>query len=375
MANLLTRERSHRQIICVCLMLLLQSVGGVGRAQDDAAVADDASSLVRAQATEAVLAGNFRWDFGPPLLRVDALQLPESKEHPWVAIKDPSIVKHDGRWHLFCTLRKKKQGDGRIRIGHLAFDDWDAAKHANWSVLELTSDYHGAPQIFYFAPQKLWYLIYQATDPTRNLKYGPCYSTNRDLNDPKGWTLPEPLYVVKENAKAGLDFWIVCDAQKAYLFFTSLNGQMWRAETRLENFPNNDWTDPVVALKADIFEASHTYALQGTGKYLTFIEAQYKGKSRYFKAYLADRLDGQWQPLADSYERAFASPNNVNRQTDSWATSYSHGELLRAGVDERMEVDPANLQLLFQGANDAEYTPREYGNIPWRLGILNFSPN
>lgn len=354
---------------CYSCMLTMQLICGASRAQEVPSAAKIAVPQVLAQ----VLSGDFRWDVGPPLLTVDALRLPESEEHPWVAIKDPSIVKHEGRWHLFCTLRKKKEGEGRIRIGHLAFDDWHAAKDANWSVLELTNDYHGAPQGFYFAPQKLWYLIYQAADATRQLKYGPCFSTNPDLNDPHGWTLPEPLYVVKEGAQAGLDYWVICDEQKAYLFFTSLNGQMWRAETQLGNFPNRGWSDPVVALKADIFEASHTYALQSTGKYLTFIEARYKGKSRYFKAYLADRLDGPWRPLAGSYEQPFASPANVNRQEISWATSYSHGELLRNGVDQRMEVDPANLRLVFQGANDAEYTRENYGDIPWKLGILTFS--
>ena len=320
------------------------------------------------QKTASVLAGKFHWNLGSPILDVEPKRLPESK-HPWIAIKDPSIVRHEGRWHLFCTLRKKKKGDGRIRIGHLAFDEWAKAGEADWSVLDLTDGYHGAPQIFFFEPHKKWYLIYQAEDQKRDLKYGPCYSTNDDINDPKGWTLPQPLYTVKEGAKAGLDFWLICDTKKAHLFFTSLNGKMWRAESSLDSFPNGGWTDPKVVLKGDIFEASHNYKLKGLDNYLTFVEAKLKNR-RYFKAYLADDLAGDWIPIADRLEHPFASPSNVNVEANDWTVSYSHGELVRLGVNQNLEVDPANLRLLFQGANATDVNGADYGDISWRLGFL-----
>lgn len=320
--------------------------------------------------TQKVLAGQFEWKVGEPLLSVDADRLPASEEHPWIAVKDPSIVRHEGKWHLFCTLRKKKEGQGRIRIGYLAFTDWPEAKLADWSVLTLTDDYHAAPQIFYYEPHKKWYLVYQATDPSRELKYGPCFSTNDDIAKPEAWTLPQPLYVPKPGTKAGLDYWVICDDSKAHLFFTSLNGQMWRAATRLSDFPDRGWNEPVVALQADIFEASHTYRLKGMNKYLTLVEAQNK-KRRYFKAFVADSLDGQWSPLAATREQPMVSPLNVVNQGESWATSYSHGELLRTGKNQHLEVDASDLRLFFQGADDREYQSGGYGDIPWRLGILH----
>lgn len=313
--------------------------------------------------------GEFRWRVGRPVLAVDPKRLPESPQHPWLAVKDPSIVRFQDRWHLFCTLRKNKTGNGRIRIGYLSFADWSEAAEADWSVLDLTLGYHGAPQIFYFQPHQKWYLIYQAEDASRQLKYGPCFSTNDDISDPDGWTLPEPLYVVKEGNKAGLDFWVICDAEKAHLFFTTLDGRMWRAETSLTQFPKRGWSDPAVVLKADIFEASHTYRLKGRDQYFTIVEAQ-AGKRRYFKGYLADRLDGEWRPLAGSRNKPLVSPLNVVNQKQSWATSYSHGEFLRSSYDQRLEIDPESLQLLFQGVNDEEYRRGNYGQIPWRLGVL-----
>lgn len=314
--------------------------------------------------------GEFQWTVSPPLLSAHSTRLPASPEHPWIAVKDPSVLRFQDRWHLFCTLRKQQPGNGRIRIGYTSFEKWQNAQDANWSLLELTDEYHGAPQIFYFEPHKLWYLIYQASDASRNLKFGPCYSTNTELNNPAGWTLPQPLYTVKAGAKAGLDFWVICDEAKAHLFFTTLNGKMWRAETALADFPNKGWTDPVVVLSADIFEASHTYKLRHSGKYLTFVEAQFD-KSRYFKAYVADRLDGAWTPLAERRDKPFVSTLNVKDQLQSWAESYSHGEIIRAGYNQNLEIDAAKLQVLFQGASREEYTRGSYGDIPWRLGLLN----
>jgi len=48
----------------------------------------------------------------------------------------------------------------------------------------------------------------------------------------------------------------------------------------------------------------------------------------------------------------------------------SHGELLRDGCDEHLEVDPARLRFLFQGVLDRHRQGKSYGQIPWRLGML-----
>jgi hypothetical protein len=102
---------------------------------------------------------------------------------------------------------------------------------------------------------------------------------------------------------------------------------------------------------------------------LTIVEARGDGR-RYYKAYLADRLDGEWKPLAATRERPFASSANVRDSGEHWTDSISHGELIRIGVDERLEVDPANLRFVFQGVLDKDMRGKRYGEIPWRLGIL-----
>lgn len=158
------------------------------------------------------------------------------------------------------------------------------------------------------------------------------------------------------------------DEARAHLFYASLDGKMWRAETPLLAFPKG-WSTPVVALTGDIFEASHTYRLKGLNKYLTLVEAQNGHGWRCYKTYAADRLDGQWQPLAADKDNAFASMRNVTPRGDRWTDVVSHGELLRNGRDEKLEVDPEHLHLLFQGVLDKDRRGT-YGEIPWRLGLL-----
>lgn len=317
--------------------------------------------------------GRFAWTSSEPLVQVVPALFPASPEHPWVSVKDPSIVHFDGRWHLFCSLRKEKSGEGRIRVGYTSFSDWDQAGKARWSVLELTSGYHGAPQVFYFEPHRIWYMIYQAEDSSRDLRYGPCFSTNTRLDDPAGWSLPQPLYRVPEGTKAGLDFWVICDPRDAHLFFTTLDGRMWKARTSIDQFPDRGWSEPEVVLQTDIFEASHTYKLKGIDQYLTLIEAQEGNARRYYKAFLADSLNGPWKPLAASRDRPFASPLNVTPPSIPWTDSYSHGELIRDGVNQQLEVDPQRLRFVFQGASAEEYQIGNYGMIPWKLGVLELS--
>lgn len=314
-----------------------------------------ACSAPAAQPSKAFEDGQFAWKASGPLIA-------SAPGH--VSTKDPTIVFHNGRWHMYCTLRLP---DGRVGMIYIGFDDWKNAGTAPRQILDTPGRYNCAPQLFYFRPHRKWYLLSQLGDPDHKPPFGPVVQTSDDPGDPKSWS--RPVWLFNDEVKRNwLDFWIICDDAKAHLFYTSLDGKMWRSETKLADFPAG-WSAPALALQADIFEASHTYTLKGLNQYLTIIEAQ-GGNRRYYKAYLADTLEGPWKPLADTLNRPFAAHGNV-RQDAEWTTCISHGELLRSGSDETMEVDPANLRLLFQGASDREYRESGgYGKIPWRLGLL-----
>lgn len=315
------------------------------------------------QAVANLLADRFSWTAGPPL--VSPANRPSD---PCASIKDPTIVRYKDRWHLFCTIRSKVRTH---QIEYLSFVDWKDANAAERHILKITDGYFCAPQVFYFSGDKKWYLIFQATNEAKT-EIRPTYSTTTNIEDPASWSKPAAFYPEKpKNVKGWIDFWVICDDSKAHLFFTSLDGRMWRTETHLMNFPRQ-WSQPEVVLQADIFEAGHTYRLKGLQKYLTVVEAQTGTQPgwRYYKAYLADRLDGEWKPLADSREKPFAGPANVRDRGSHWTDSFSHGELLRDGYNEKLEVDPSNLQFLFQGVSDQDRAGKNYGEIPWRLGLL-----
>jgi hypothetical protein len=309
-----------------------------------------------------VFTGKFSWNTGEPLIS------PANRaEDPCHAIKDPSIVQYDGRWHLFCTIRSEKRTH---QIEYLSFSDWNQANQAERHVLKLTEGYFCAPQIFYFEPQKKWYLIYQINEPTRKPSLQPAYSTTDDISKPESWSQPTLLFAEHpRNILNWIDFWVICDDQRAYLFFTSMDGHLWRCQTKRDDFPTG-WTRPVACLEDDIFEASHTYKLKGFRKYLTIVEAIGDNGRRYYKAFISNYLNGGWEDLASSKKQPFAGRDNIRQDAQQWVDSVSHGELLRTGYDQEMEVDPMQLRFLFQGVSDKEKAGKSYGQIPWRLGIL-----
>jgi hypothetical protein len=310
----------------------------------------------------AQLPTRFHWTTGVPVLR----PAPAGGED-WHAVKDPSIVRHDGKWHLFVTVRGTKRSHA---IVSLSFADWKDADKAERHVLSCHPGYFCAPQVFYFTPHKRWYLICQASDPSWQPNYQPAFATTETIGDPNSWSKLTPLYGYKPaNLKGWIDFWVICDDAKAHLFFTSNDGRMWRSETKLADFPRG-WSEPTLALQADIFEASHTYKLADRNQYLTLVESEHGHGWRYYKAYIADRLDGAWSSLAATKDEAFASLRNVEQPAGHWTDAISHGELLRTGTDEHLEVDPTNLRFLFQGVADEDRRGKQYGEIPWKLGLL-----
>jgi hypothetical protein len=298
-----------------------------------------------------------------------------------VSIKDPSAVFYGGRWHVYATSYVLKRA-----VPHMvytSFFNWDEADAAPRQWIDFDEEEHCAPQVFFFRPQQKWYLIYQRSDLVTK-EYGPVFSTMENVDRPD--TLTQPCWLFPQIPsilpdKKWLDFWVICDDSRAFLFFTNNRGQFYRSETGLADFPYG-WNEPVLLMSGtihDLFEASCTYRLKGTGKYLTLIEAvAAQGRGRYYKAWLADRLDGEWIPVAATEDQPFASISNVTFAVghSPWTDSISHGELLREGYDETMTVDPTRLSLLYQGhdPHDNIVLPageiRAYRHVPYKIGLL-----
>jgi len=302
------------------------------------------------------------WDYSAPLIARE-----KRDRDPSRAQKDPTVVFYDGKWHVFMTVKLP----GRSAIEYCSFERWQDADRSRRTILKISdSDYYCAPQVFYFSPHKKWYLVYQMGVPGAKYMW-VAYSTTATIADPDSWTQARPILDGSEKDPrqvGGLDYWIICDERRAYLFLTSLNGKMWRLWTNLDEFPKG-FDHCELALKARIFEASHTYKLKGTNTYLTIVE---ENGRRYYKAYLADRLDGKWTPVADTAEKPFAGWKNIRpaRGVEPWTDNVSHGELIRDGYDQTLTVDPGNLRLIFQGMLDKDKAGKGYGQFQWRIGML-----
>jgi endo-1,4-beta-xylanase len=311
------------------------------------------------------LPSSFRWQSSNVLIgpRSDA-------SHNQLSIKDPSVVNANGRWHVFASTTNSA---GNYSLVYLNFTDWAQAAAAPQAYLSanpnIGTGYRAAPQVFFFAPQNRWYLVYQ-TGP-------PSFSTNTDISQPNGWTAPRNFYastppIVTQNQGSGtwIDFWTICDTGFCYLFFSDDNGHLYRARTTVANFPNG-FGDPVIVLtdsRFALFEASNVYKLQGQNKYLLLVEAIGSDGKRYFRSWTTTALDGSWTPLANTEANPFSRASNVTFDGTPWTRDISHGEMIRAGNDQTLTINPCHLQYLYQGVDPNSTVA--YNFLPWRLGLL-----
>ncbi|CAM5743629.1 Beta-xylanase OS=Streptomyces alboniger OX=132473 GN=CP975_02970 PE=3 SV=1 [Streptomyces alboniger] len=316
------------------------------------------------------LPDSFSWSSTGPLIspRPDAT-------HPIVSVKDPTVFRYKNRWHVYATTADTA---GAWSLAYTSFKDWSKAAAAPQTFLDSNPNigdrYAAAPQVFYFAPQKLWYMVYQ-TGP-------PSYSTTTDPSEPGSWSAPRSFFegepaVVTENKGAGgwLDFWTICDRTACYLFFSDGNGHQYRSRTTRAEFPSG-FRDTTIVLsepdRFDLFEASNVYRLGDSGTYLMLVEALATKSDwrRYFRAWVSDGLGGAWTPLADTEANAFIRANNVTfgGGQPAWTKDFSHGELIRDGVDQTLTISPCRLRFLYQGIDPAAVG--DYSQLPWLLALL-----
>jgi endo-1,4-beta-xylanase len=307
---------------------------------------------------------SFRWTSSAALMVAKP-----SAQYPEVAIKDPTVVYYGGRWHVFSTQAK---GNG-WGLEYRSFTDWSNAGSANPYFLDATAigaGYRAAPFVFYHSPSRLWYLVFQNGNAA--------YSTNPDINNPGGWSavktfyssVPSNIQTDIRNGANWLDFAVACDTVNCHLFSAGDNGKIYRSQTTLANFPNG-FGSTVVTLqdsnRNNLFEAPQVYKVRETGQYLMIVEA-IGSSGRYFRSFTSPSLSGPWTTLAATESNPFAGDANVSFPTGKWSQGISHGEILRTGFDQNLEISACNMRFLYQGL--APGASGSYDRLPYRLGLL-----
>jgi hypothetical protein len=273
----------------------------------------------------------------------------------FVSIKDPTIVRYNDRYHVFATVfDTSRNAWSAVYLNFSDFADAGSAEQVPLAGKPVGDAV--APQVFFFRPHNKWYLVSQ---------WGAKYSTNTDIANPDGWSAPRSL--LTGGPPNAIDYWVICDSANCHLFFSGDDGKLYRSTTTLANFPNFSGYETVMSdpMQGRLFEASNVYKIAGTGKYLLLVEAY---GPRYFRSWTATSLDGPWTPLADQQSAPFAGAANVSFDGAAWTRDVSHGEMIRAGYDETLAIDPCNMQFLYQGVDPG--STATYDHLPYRLGVL-----
>jgi hypothetical protein len=273
--------------------------------------------------------------------------------YDYYAAKDPTIVYYEGKYLVYYTGANQSGGWQMCFTSASTIAELKTATRTYMS--KIGESYFCAPELFYFEPQKLWYLVYQ--DGT----HGAAYSTSTNPADPNSWVGPKSFGI---SGNMGWDYYVICDDQYAYMYNTPSDGsaKLYMRKTTLANFPNNGWSAPTVAC-SNVFEAAEVYKSISDGQYYLLVEAMIDGRS--YELFTSSSAGGPWTLINNKW----ATKSNLTKyNADKWTTNVSHGELLRAGYNQKLEIKDINkVDFLIQGTTN---TSGEYQKIIWDLGLI-----
>ena len=317
-----------------------------------------------------------------------------------ISVKDPTIIFYNNKYHLFYTSKATYEtrdkmphlSKGGSGIGYIAVESLEQLNEAKRHDLsKIIESVIVAPQVFYFEPQKLWYIVAQTlVDGRPDLM--PIYLTNPDIEDIYGWSEPQFIKTRKMNDGFWIDFWVICDDQKAHLFYTDHEGSLFRFESPIEEFPNgfaNEKEETVLTVRNEnsigrwrLHEGSHIYYVKKENKYLSILEAVYphptrknywESRNRFLFAMVADKLEGPWERVETDANEFMGDPAYLYNEDGSKSIydQVSHPELIRSGYNQKLEIEDYKLQLLFQAFDaepiDSDY---DYNYLPWQLMLM-----
>jgi len=317
-----------------------------------------------------------------------------------VAVKDATIVFYNGKYHMFYTSIAAEETSRKISymgrciagVGYVSSPTLEGLQDAKRYYLDaIVEEIVIAPQLFYFEPHKLWYLIAQ-TEVEGKPDLAPIYMTNPDIENIHGWSKPKIIKTRKSDNGFWIDFWVICDDVKSHLFYTDHEGGLFRFECPIEEFPEGyakQREETVLVERGEnkigrwrLHEASHIYYVKKADKYLALLEAVYphptkknywESRNRFMFAMVADKLEGPWERVEPGLNEFAGNPAYLfNEDGSKFAYGQvSHFELIRLGYNQRLEIEDFNLRLLFQAFDASEIgDDYDYKLLPWELAVM-----
>ena len=98
------------------------------------------------------------------------------------------------------------------------------------------------------------------------------------------------------------------------------------------------------------------------------LEVNYASADDFSTDTTSSSLAGSWTPHLATESNPFARSNNVTFNGAAWTRDFSHGELIRAGNDQTLPLNPCRMQFLYQGQDPN--AGGDYIRLPWRMGLL-----